>query len=335
MRITREALLRIAQDTINQRTRTDRSIIAVFLSGSLLGNDFLLGGTADVDLFFIHTEPSEVEREIVPLTEEIHLDIAHHFYRDYRQTRQLRVDAWMGPTLKSGKSLYDPQHFLDFTQASVRGQFERPDHVVERARSQLAQAREIWGIFHLNPRAKEPPEVRKYLRAVVCAANAIACLSGTLLVERRLLERYPRCAETVNRPGLFAGLLGLLGVPHLKSENLAVWLELWQQAYTSVPSGSGVMTLHPARRLYYQRAMATQLASAQPVTCLWPLLRTWTLAAQSLATETAERSAWSEALASLGLIGESFTARVDALDAYLDLVEEVLEEWARKTGAQE
>ena len=46
MRITRDTLLKIARDTVDSRTRQDRTIMAVYLSGSLLENDFQLGGTA-------------------------------------------------------------------------------------------------------------------------------------------------------------------------------------------------------------------------------------------------------------------------------------------------
>ena len=36
----------------------------------------------------------------------------------------------------SAQILHDPQHFLDFTQASVRGQFSQAEHVMARAGSQ-------------------------------------------------------------------------------------------------------------------------------------------------------------------------------------------------------
>ena len=133
MRITRETLLNIARDTAAQRTRSDRNILGVYLYGSLLEEEFLLGGTADIDLVFIHMDTAETSREIVPLTDEVHLDIAHHYERDYRQARQLRVNPWLGPAINECQALYDPQHFLDFTQAGVRGQFERLDNVYQRA----------------------------------------------------------------------------------------------------------------------------------------------------------------------------------------------------------
>jgi len=34
----------------------------------------------------------------------------------------------------------------------------------------------------------------------------------------------------------------------------------------------------------------------------------------------------------LGLLGEAFREKIEALDAYLDLVEELLESWGRENG---
>jgi hypothetical protein len=44
MRITTETLLKIARDTVAQRTRSDRSLLAIYLTGSLLESEPLLGG---------------------------------------------------------------------------------------------------------------------------------------------------------------------------------------------------------------------------------------------------------------------------------------------------
>ena len=47
MRVTRESLLRIAKETVQERAYNDSNIIAAYLTGSLLTNDPMLGGTAD------------------------------------------------------------------------------------------------------------------------------------------------------------------------------------------------------------------------------------------------------------------------------------------------
>jgi hypothetical protein len=336
MRINRDTLLKIAQDTVTQRTRKDRGILSAYLCGALLGDDYLLGGTADIDLVFIHLDRVDDKREIVRLTDEVHLDIAHHYQKDYQQTRSLRLHPWLGPTLCECKTLYDPQHFLDFIQASVRGQFYRSDHVLERARQSADHARQIWQAFSLNLPDPGPKELSLYLRAVEHATNAVVRLNGFPLTDRRLLLQFPQRAEQVKRPGLQAALLGMLGGPKADKETLQAWIPLWTETYTTASPLDGAQSMgrtNPLRLNYYQKAFQAILQREQGQAVLWPLLRTWTDAALLLPEEAPERASWREAGLHLGLLGPAFGERVAALDAYLDQIDETLENWARENGA--
>jgi len=333
MRITREALLKLAQDTANQRARADLGILAVYLHGSLLDEEPLLGGTADIDLFFVHNDEPAFEREIVRITDEVHLDIAHHPRKIYRQARELRMHPWLGPVLYGCKILYDPQHFLDFTQASVRGQFYRPDQVLGRIRPQVESARQMW--LSLTS-AKDSPGIETvslYFRAVGLVANAIAGLSGKPLTERRFLMGFPKRAEAVGHPGLYAGLLGLLGGPMVDAPAVRAWLPGWRLAVETLPGDKTPPRLSPPRIPYYLRAFEVILDSDQPLGVLWPLLHTWTKAVGLLPEDSRAHGAWKDAITRLGLLGKAFTEREAALDAYLDQVEELLEAWARENGA--
>ena len=335
MRITREMLLKVANDTVARRARENRELLACYLCGSLQGEEYLLGGTADIDLVFVYAEPPPVEREIQRLTDEIHLDIANHFHRDYSQTRRLRVHPWLGPMLNSCKVLYDPQHFLDFTQASVRGQFSRADHVLERARSQVEQARAIWFSYQMKDTDAGPVDVDAYLRAVAHAANAIASLSGPPLTERRFLMGFPERAEALGRPGLYQGVLGLLGASRIEPARMTGWLPAWQSTYQAAPVQLAPARLHPDRLNYYRLALEAVLNGAQAETALWPLLHTWTLAAIACGRDAPAREPWRQACEQLGLAGAGFAERLEALDAFLDLVDETLEDWAKANGAWE
>jgi hypothetical protein len=332
MRITRDTLLKIVRDTVTQRTRSDRGVTAVYLSGSLLEDEYLLGGTADIDLFFIHTDIPAAFREIVHLSDEVHLDIAHHQHRDYRQTRLLRVHPWMGHIIINCKILFDPQHFLDFTQASVRGQFDRPELVLERARKGASQARQTWLDFHEQRPDPGPKELLAYLIALENAANAIAGLNGAPLTERRFLLRFPARAEIAGKPGLYAGLLGLLGAAKIELETLHSWLPPWQAAYQALPAETAPARLHPQRLYYYIKGIESLASSPQPKAALWPLLRTWTSAVSLLPDDSDHFSGWRNAMQTAGLLGQDFQERMDALDAYLDQVEETLDSWARANG---
>lgn len=331
MRITRRMLEKIVRDTVAERTRNNRSLMAIYLCGSLLDQDFLLGGATDIDLVFIHTDPIESEREIVYLTDEIHLDIAHHLHRDYRQTRRLRTDPWLGPTLFSCNILHDPQHFLDFTQASVRGQFDRSDNVYERAHAFYDQSRAIWFDYYQESGEPGQKEVSDYLQAVAKAANAIASLSGGPLTERRFLQKFPPRAEAIGRGGLYAGLLGLLGAPTVDVTTLKSWLLGWEAAFDALPAVNRPPGLAPERKHYYLQAFEVLADSPQPETLLWPLLRTWTDMAGLLPRESSERNEWRMALAHLNILSD-FDSRLKALDAYLDLIDETLDRWGRANG---
>jgi hypothetical protein len=334
MRITRDLLLKNVNDTVAQRTRADRSILSVYLSGSLLGDDYLLGGSADIDLAFIHLDDPSQEREIVRLTDDVHLDIAHYSQKVFRHPRSLRQHPWLGPTIFSCKVIYDPQHFMDFAQASVRGQFDLPETVLSRVHSQLEHARQMWlGFDTQMPPDPGPQDVSRFLRAVDHAANAIASLSGAPLTERRFLLDFPTRAEAINRPNFQPALLGIVGAPYVDAAALLSWLEDWQAAYTALPPASTPARLHPHRRNYYQLAMRAMLQGGQPHAALWPMLRTWSLSTGLLPADSPCQPAWRAACERLGLLGVKLPERIQALDAFLDMAEEAVERWAQSAGA--
>jgi hypothetical protein len=341
MRITHDTLMKIAGDTVARSARADRLLLGAYLCGSLLTEEVLLGGAADIDLVLIHTEPVTERREIVRLTDEVHLDIAHHYHRDYREPRSLRVHPWLGPTINACRVMYDPQHFLDFTQASVRGQFDRSDFVFERARVLAEQARQVWFSFQTGKREPGPDDILDYLRSIELSANSIALLSGPPLTERRFLLQFPERTEVAGKPGLVAGLFGLLGASNLQPGMLQDWLPAWERAFMAVPEPYAVGSLHPDRRFYYLAAFQALLQPAQtpqlshPQAVLWPLLYRWSSAASRLPAGGPAQQEWQSAMAQLGLSGIQFAERIQALDAYLDTVDETLESWARANGAWE
>ena len=334
MRITAAMLNKIARDTVAKRSRQDHSILAIYLAGSLFSGEPLLGGTADIDLFFIHNDAVSPEREIQRLTDEVHLDIAHQSRDEYTQARNLRLHPWLGYSIINCNIMYDPQHFMDFTQASVRGQFNQAENVLSRVQGQAEHARQIW--LDLHDRQGEPDlaQVDQYLRAVGQAANAVACLSGPPLTDRRFMVQFPKRGNAVNRPGLYAGLVGLLGGSEVEVEQLRTWIAQWEESYRAVPEESVVPSLHPDRFAYYQRAFESLVGSDSPHDVLWPLLRTWLRSVQLLPVDSQQIDAWGVAFGELGLYGPAFRERVAALDAYLDNVEELLDRWGQARGIE-
>jgi hypothetical protein len=332
MRINRNMLLKIARDVVDKRVIEDRSIMAIYLQGSLLSENPLIGNTADIDLFFIHSDEVSPEREIIRISDEVHLDISHHSHRVYRQPRELRVHPWLGPAVYGCKIMYDPQHFIDFTQASVRGQFNTSTNILTRVQKQAGHAREMWE--ELSEQSHEPnsQDISLYMRSLEHAANAVSGLNGQCLTERRFLNQLQQHAEAVDKPGLQAGFLGLLGGTNLDADRIRSWLPEWANAYTQLPENLAPVRLHACRELYYQRAVEELLDGPLPVHALWPLWHTWTDIICALPENSSAQAVWQQAGETLGLLGDGFYLKVDGLDAYLDQVEEILESWARANG---
>jgi hypothetical protein len=333
MRINRETLQKAARDLVAEHVSKDSSLLAVYLCGSTLDEESLLGDTGDIDLVFIHYEPAESEREIRRLNDQIHLDIAHHLHGTYDQPRLLRQHAWLGPTVFSCKILHDPQHFMDFTVAGVRGQFYLPENIYSRADSLIKEARQCWQMIALNPPALASNILNIYLDALEKAANAIVSLNGMPLGERRFLAEFPHWAEAAGQPGLAVGLIGLLGGLSLEKKLLTNWLPVWEAAYRALnvlpttPAG-----LSPHRLLYYRAAIETWISGPQPVQALWPLLRTWTAIVSLLPDDNLHVSPWQDVCQYLSLTGSTFSQRVDALDTYLDTIEDTIEQWGDTHG---
>ena len=59
MRITKDSMLRLARDTALIKANQDRSIVCAYITGSLLSEDPFIGGSTDIDLFFIHSVKPE------------------------------------------------------------------------------------------------------------------------------------------------------------------------------------------------------------------------------------------------------------------------------------
>ena len=338
MRITRETLIKLAQDTTAERVRLNRRIICVYLTGSLLHDEPLLGGTGDIDLFVIHDSQPAVDREVVRLSDEIHLDIAHLSQDVFQHPRLLRTHPWISPFIVSHPLVYhDTQHWFEFTQASITAQFNQPDNVVQRGRQLADSARRTWLDASAAPAEASlaPAQVWNFLKALEEAANAIATLTGNPLTERRFLLEFPQRALTLGRPTLSSGLLELFSPQQAADDVWESWQPAWKEALQAVGQAADCPPhLLPARHAYYLRAAAS-LREVNPAAALWILLRTWTRSACLLASHLAapwESEPWLAVLQTLGLDGDGFRQRLVAMDGYLDTVEETLDEWASQMG---
>jgi len=341
MRVTRESLLRIAKETAQERAYNDTDIVAAYLTGSLLNVDPMLGGTADIDIVFVHkTKPAQA-REFVKLTPDFHLDISRREKSEFKSPRELRGDPWLGYEMYDPMLLFEREKFFDFVQASLRAgfEFEQPPLMLMRCRKMLSHGRAIWmDLTDLDEDSIGPKEIRKYMKSLFHAVNAIAEISGPPIQERRLLLEFPARAAAAGKPGMAAGVLGLLGAHHTDIEKLKLWFSDWKSAF-KLASGDGAgksnadIRIHPARLSYYEKAIKTMLEGETPLAALWPLLHTWTLSVEVL--EGDHLKFWQNAVSELGLFGTGFAERVEGLDHFIDDIEITLNELARENGLDE
>ncbi|MBI5943413.1 MAG: hypothetical protein HY864_03520 [Chloroflexi bacterium] len=335
MRVTRESLLRIAKETAQERAYNDSDIIAAYLTGSLLNIDPMLGGTADIDIVFVHKNQPQQIREFVKLTPDFHLDISRRTKDEFKSPRELRSDPWLGYEMYDPILLYEREKFFDFVQASLRAgfDFEQPPLMLQRCRKLLSHGRQIW-MDLTEVDSAGPKEVRKYMKSLFHALNAIAEINGPPIYDRRLLLEFPARAEAAGKPELTAAAFGLMGANHVNAEKIKSWLSDWKFAFKLASENANVDSrIHAARMNYYEKAINAMLEGAIPLSALWPLFHTWTLSAEVIDGD--HLNFWQNAAGELGLLGEGFAERVDGLDHFIDDVDVILDEIAKENGLDE
>lgn len=330
MRLTRAQLIDAARREVERR-REAGGLVAAYLIGSLVHDQAVFGGSADIDLVLVHDQAPSAPREIVGLSDEVHLDIAHHHRDRYAQPRLLRLDPWLGPAIYDPLPLHDPQHLFEWAQASARGQFLRPDHRAARAAAFMTRARRLQAALDV-----ERPWVSAFARAALAGANAIATLGGQPVAGRRVLPLLETLSSEAGYPEAHAGLLRLLGADAGGPHDFAAWVAAWARAYDAGSSLTAEPDLLPERRGYYLHGFQAQLESAAPQAVLVLLLDTWerTLATlESFRQEGDHRSAWEGATLDLDLAADSAPRRLTELESYLDQIEAFVEDWSVRHGA--
>lgn len=326
--IDRATLLKIARDTAAQRLAARPSVLSAYLTGSVAANEPLLGDATDIDLVLIDADPPPITREIIRLTDQVALDIQHRPKADYANPKLLRVHPWRGPELCEPYFLSDPAHFFELAQASARGQFHRPDFVLERARAFIALARDELHVGILpGSEPTEPVTFAALSRALLNAANALISLTGFPGAGRRLVMKLESAAHKLKRPEVWANFLGVL------EGSAAPWLADWSAAYRAGQSLTEEL-IHPARRTIYERGFAAQAQADRAADGVWLMLFTWQALMKHIPTDSPHADHWIAFLESLDMASPSgFAAKVTQAHEYLDLAAEAVDEWAEQNGA--
>ncbi|MEA3326274.1 MAG: hypothetical protein U9R53_03070 [Chloroflexota bacterium] len=334
MRITQDLLHKFANETVKQRRRDEADLHAAYLTGSLLSDQPLLGGTTDIDMVLVHKYQAPVERETKALTQEVSLDIIHKKLEDYEHYRQLRQDPWMGyPLTRYHILLFDTDHWLEFLQASISANFHKPENVLARVNTLSNTARETWFELMQSNFETHLSWLNRYMESLSLAANAVCGLIGSPLTPRRFMMTFRERVETLGVPHLLAGFTGLLGFSEELEDTLSEWVDALELDYGNLQDTSNLPPhLSSCRQAYYINALRALVQRGDPKQALWPLLRTW-LNIQLLAGQSSQNSQiWENCLSELNLTDSQTSHKVEALDAYLDTIEVVIESWSTTHG---
>lgn len=330
MRVSRDLLIDLARLEAERRG-AENDVLSGYLIGSVARGEPQFVDCTDIDLVLIHRDSPPVEREMMRLSQQVHLDIAHHGQDLYQKPSALRVHPWLGPSLCEPIFLYDPEHFLEWAQAGARGQYYRADHTHTRARAFLDRARQSRSLLPVSSRW-----IRTYCRAVLEAANAVACLTGFPVAGRRLSLQLAEAAENLEYPDLYGGFLQLLGSDSLQDWSIPETLSAWARTFDEASEISSDPLLCSCRRDYYLNAFQVLAEMGDTKAILWPMITTWEQAIHALnQSENPEQdhAEWVSLLEKSGLSPERQAARLEDLEQYLDRNEALIELWAERSGA--
>lgn len=330
MRITRETLIELARHETEQRAAIG-DVISGYIIGSVARDEPVFGGTADIDLVLIHQGHPPKAREIVRLSQDVHLDIAHHSRDLYSKPRELRVHPWLGPAMCEPIFLYDPKHFFEWAQAGARGRFYRPDHIYARARAFLKMSRQSASVLKLSDRW-----IKTYTRAILEAANAVACLTGFPVAGRRMALDLEQACMDLDHPEVYEGFTHLLGVEGIQHHDMSELLSAWTRAFDQASELNSEPELAPCRRSYYLNGFQALLEAGRPDAIIWTLLTMWERSVHSIKTVYRAEPFlpfWENALEQLRLTSARSDARSEELERYSDSMEEIVESWAERNGA--
>jgi hypothetical protein len=158
-------------------------------------------------------------------------------------------------------------------------------------------------------------------------------LIGPPLTRRRFLLELNDRVETLGTSKVLIGFYGLLGFSEDKSAHSATWIDAFEEDFKSVSASEETpVHLSTCRQCYYVDALHSLAESDEPRRAAWPLLRTWLDIKLNSKNALPNAEVWDDCLENLGLTLDTAEQKIEALDAYLDNLEIVIETWADEYG---
>jgi len=333
MKITKDLLLLTAKDKVKKSLFDSNDIVCAYLTGSIIRDDPLVGGTTDIDLIFVHSLDMPIGRDLIPVAEDYHLDISHYPQSFFSQPRKLRTDAWIGSFICHYPIvLHETNHWFDYVRSAVFANFFQPANIISRVTPFIEDARKNWVELQKNTLSIDQGFLHVYLKSISNAANAIACLSSVPLTERRLLIDFPFAAQAVNMPGLSGGLIDLIVPPDPIEPDWDSWVTNWNIAFSSLQQLDNTpLSYTEMRRPYFEKAILG-LKETNNQAALWLLLWTWSFMSNRLQKNNSSQRGFSDLLEQLMLSPDHFSERISGLDQFLEVVEDTIEKWKASSG---
>ena len=143
----------------------------------------MLGGTADIDIIFVHIDEPKHRREFVKLTPDFHLDISHRAKAEFKRPRELRLDPWLGWEMYDPMLLFEREKFFEFVQAGLRAGFEfnAPSPALQRSRMLLSHGRQIWRDLLDASDVVRPQDISKFMKSLFHGVNAVPHLARQVM----------------------------------------------------------------------------------------------------------------------------------------------------------
>jgi len=327
--VPRKKLLELARSEVLQRSQQE-DLLSSFMIGSAVQGQPFLGDTADIDLVLIHPTEQKQFREIIRLSHQVHLDILHYGQHIFSQPRTLRIDPWLGPAIAEPGYLYDPEHFFERVQASVRGQFYRPDFSLQRARGFLDLAGQHQALMLISNRWQQ-----HYLHAITHAANAILSCEGKPESGRGWLKALRQRLQTLDDVETYNGILQLCGIWESPEWDFAALCAAFQRSCKKALQRSGMQPAARGRFEYLSGGVEGLLAMQEQRAAAWLLLTSWEklLHQDGAAASQDESAPFKTLLEHAQLTDQSREQRKDVLARYLKYIETRVLEWGQRAGA--
>lgn len=337
MRITKEKLIKLSENYIQQRSRKDRSIVCAYLTGSLLRDYPFINGTTDVDIIMIHSDLQQAYREISGISEEATFDIYHYPRNYFANPRNLRTDPWVGSSLCFDPVvLFGKGHWYEFVLSSVEAQFFLPENSMQRS---LVFNREAHMYYSKLQRLVNTPYdvtyVFNYILCIENAINSVACLNKKPLTMRHFLQDFIECCNELNSVNLIPETISLITENNSLDQYYQYYSQFWNY-YFDYFSGYVRADFFPeygkVRLPYYQKAVEAFWEAHLP-SAVWIMLNTWTHIFSAMNME--QNEAFHSFLGMNGLTPQQGPKRMEEIDHFLEMIDDTIDSWGKSHGLED